>query len=240
MAKKVQHNPVRSEWANFIVASAWIDGYGTNEVEIVQGKRGGKPVAAALGGCANRCIDFSRRRINSVMTLAEGMASSLAEASEREGWTGATTGQTKSNAPQVSKDDAVWLIKSWAAAVDKVDGKIHDTLSRGWICHSDAQEGAWLALNGAYLMEWAKPWSLWSGTTGRFCWAALRKRWGMPLKEWDREPDPHARNFARFASAARASSEPWSVRWFHQPPPPDERDIDFVPHIAEQPAERTL
>lgn len=240
MAKKVQHNPLRSEWANFIVASAWIDGYGTNEVEIVMGRRGGKPVAGALGGCANKCIDFARRRTGSIMALSESINSSLAEASLREGWTGEPAGKTKTITPQVSKEDAIWLIKSWAASCDEVDGRIAFTLSRGWIEKDAAQEGAWLALNGAYLMEWAKPYPLWSGTTGRFCWAALRKRWGMPLKEWDREPEPHARNFARFAAAARASDTPWKVRWFHQPPPPDERDIDFVPHIAEQPPERTL
>jgi hypothetical protein len=241
MAKKVQHNPVRSEWANFIVASAWIDGYGTNEVEIVQGRKGGKPVAGALGSCANRCIDFSRRRTGSVMDLAESLSRSLGDASAREGWTGASPAKgVKVTHPQVSLDDAQWLIKSWARAVDEVNDKIADTLSRGWVTNRMAQEGAWLALNGAYLMEWAKPYPLWSGTVGRFCWAALRKRWGMPLKEWDREPEPHARNFARFASAARASSQPWKVRWHHQPPTPDERDIDFVPHIAEQPPEKAL
>jgi hypothetical protein len=41
-------------------------------------------------------------------------------------------------------------------------------------------------------------------------------------------------------SLARASSQPWKVRWHHQPPTPDERDIDFVPHIAEQPPEKAL
>jgi hypothetical protein len=241
MAKKVQHNPFRSEWANFIVASAWIDGYGTNEVEIVQGKKGGKPVAGALGWCANRCIDFGRRRTESVNDLAHSLSSRLQEASEREGWTG-TPASLKVNAthPQVSLEDARWLIDSWACAVDKVNENILDTLSRGWVSHKFAQEGAWLALNGAYLMEWTKPYPFWSGTVGRFCWAALRRRWGMPLREWDREPEPHSRNFTRFAAAARSSPQPWCVRWHHQPPAPDKRDIDFVPHIAEQPPEKSL
>jgi hypothetical protein len=241
MAKKVQHNPVRSQWANFIVASAWIDGYGTNEVEIVQGRRGGKPVAGALGAAANRCIDFAGRRTMSVMDLARNIADSLHSASLREGWTGAgAASPVKNSHAQVSEEDAQWLIQSWAMAVDKVDARILGTLSRGWLVKEAGIEGAWLALNGAYLLEWAKPFPMWSGTVGRFCWAALRQRWGMPLKEWDREPEVHARNFARFASAARGSSQPWVVRWHHQPPPPDERDIDFVPHIAAQPGEPTL
>jgi hypothetical protein len=244
MAKsKAGLNPVRSEWANFIVASAWIDGYGTNEVELVQGRNGGgKPVAGALANCANKCIDFSRRQSGSIMELAHSIASGMADASVREGWTGAgvASAVVKTTHPQVTIGDATWLIENWAAEVDKIDDRIFNTLSRGWVIHADAQQGAWLALNGAYLMEWAKPWSLWSGTTGRFCWAALRKRWGMPLREWDREPEPHGRNFARFASAARGSSQPWNVRWSHQPPPPDERDVNFVPHIAAQPSERPL
>jgi hypothetical protein len=175
------------------------------------------------------------------MDLANSIANSLQLASAREGWTGqGASSIRKGSHAQVSMEDAQWLMQNWAAAVDEQDDIILSTLSRGWVVKKSGTEGAWLALNGAYLMEWAKPFPLWSGTVGRFCWAALRQRWGMPLKEWDREPDVHARNFARFASAARGSSLPWSVRWHHQPPPPDERDIDFVPHIAAQPGEPNL